>query len=396
MSIQKRTNKSGSVSWLVRWRESGRESRMQSRMFATKREAQVFEADRVKARRLGVHAPADASRETLRAWLETWFASGRAEWSPTTVSNRASHVDKWVAPCIGEVRLSELGTDRLYEWRDWMIDSGASPVLVSNVMRTLSAALGAAVTRRKLPANPLLVVERVPIHAEPRQALSAEQAERIRAELPTPRDWALWGLLYAAGLRTEEALALRWSDVLGLSHVSATLKIDRTYTDRGGLRPTTKTGRGRDVEVVAPLAADLMTLHALTDPAPEAFVCPSSTGTPMRLGNWRRRDFDPAAKRAGVGWATPYDGRRTYVSLQVHAGTSPVLVAAMVGNSLEMIVKRYAREFDRARSTTPVPLADAIRATRRTIAENGVHFVCTQDGGKAPSDSGDSLETQHH
>ena len=45
MSIQKRTNKSGSVSWLVRWRESGRESRNRSQGFATKQDAQAFEAE---------------------------------------------------------------------------------------------------------------------------------------------------------------------------------------------------------------------------------------------------------------------------------------------------------------------------------------------------------------
>jgi hypothetical protein len=69
----------------------------------------------------------------------------------------------------------------------------------------------------------------------------------------------LWGFLYAAGLRTEEALALRWSDVLGLSRAGCTLKIDRVFTS-GQIRNTTKTGRGRDVPVIAPLAQDVVDL----------------------------------------------------------------------------------------------------------------------------------------
>jgi integrase len=73
-------------------------------------------------------------------------------------------------------------------------------------MRVLSAALGGAVAEDKPPT----------IRA-PRKALSPEQAERVRAELPTRRDRVLWGLQHAAGLRTEEALALRCSDVLDLS-----------------------------------------------------------------------------------------------------------------------------------------------------------------------------------
>jgi integrase len=348
---------------------------MQSRVFATKREAQVFEADRVKVRRLGVHAPADASRETLRAWLETWFASGRAEWSPTTVSNRASHVDQWVAPCIGEVRLSELGTDRLYEWRDWMIDSGASPVLVSNVMRTLSAALGEAVDYGKIPANPLLGLRRPKVLREPRKALSAEQAERVRAELPTQVDRVLWGLIYAAGLRTEEALAVRWCDMLGLSRAGGTLTVDRVFVS-GEIRNATKTGRGRDVPIVAPLAADLVALREEARPeADDALVCPSRAGTPTNLNNWRNRVFGPAAKAAGVDWATPYTGRHTYISLQIHAGLSPVIVAALAGNSAEIIRKHYAREFDRSRTAKPVPLASALRAARRQVARSSVREV---------------------
>jgi integrase len=80
-------------------------------------------------------------------------------------------------------------------------------------MRTLSAALGAAVRDALLPSTPLPGQPRPRVMREPRKALSAEQVERIRTELPTQTDRVLWGLLYGAGLRTEEALALRWSDV---------------------------------------------------------------------------------------------------------------------------------------------------------------------------------------
>ncbi len=126
-------------------------------------------------------------------------------------------------------------------------------------MRTLSSALGNAVDHGKIPANPLRGLQRPKVIREQRQALSAEQAERIRVELPTQADRVFWGLLYAAGLRTEEALAVRWSDLLELSRAGCTLKVDRVFVS-GKIRNTTKTGRGRDVEIVAPLAEDLVAL----------------------------------------------------------------------------------------------------------------------------------------
>jgi hypothetical protein len=44
-----------------------------------------------------------------------------------------------------------------------------------------------------------------------------------------------------------------------------------------------------------------------------------------------------------------------------------VIVAAIAGNSSEVIWKHYAREFDRARSAPSVPLADALATARAKI-----------------------------
>lgn len=70
--------------------------------------------------------------------------------------------------------------------------------------------------------------------------MSTDEAERLRAELPTLRDQVLWGLLYAAGLRTEEALALRWRDVLGLSRNGCKIAVDRRFV-AGQMLEGTKT-----------------------------------------------------------------------------------------------------------------------------------------------------------
>ena len=84
-----------------------------------------------------------------------------------------------------------------------------------------------------------------------------------------------------------------------------------------------------------PLAEDSITLRdALKDNLElEGLVCHPRVGIPLHLTNWRRRIFDPAAARVGREWATPYTGRRTYVSLMIHAGVSPVMVAAAIGHT---------------------------------------------------------------
>jgi len=111
-----------------------------------------------------------------------------------------------------------------------------------------------------------------------------------------------------------------------------------------------------------------MTLRALCDPAPDALVCASAAGTPINPNNWRNRVFAPAKRSAGVQLAMPKLGRKTYISLQIHAGMSPVLVAAYAGHSTAVLWENYAREFDRARGTVSVALAEALRAARRAVS----------------------------
>ena len=81
----------------------------------------------------------------------------------------------------------------------------------------------------------------------------------------------------------------------------------------------------------------------------------------------------------GLSWATPYTGRRTYISLMIHAGVPPVVVAASVGHtSGETIWKHYARMFDGARTSEGVPMDRTIRAARRAVHRSGLPTVFPQ------------------
>ena len=128
--------------------------------------------------------------------------------------------------------------------------------------------------------------------------MTPDQSSACVSPMPSQRDRVLLGLLAYAGLRPEEALALRWIDVGRL------LVIDRAFTH--GEEKGTKTNQRRTVEIIKPLAADLEALRAGS--GGEGLVAPSETGGHLHLGNWRNRIWIPACARAGVE-ATPYDCR---------------------------------------------------------------------------------------
>lgn len=376
MSVQKRITAAGNATWRVRWRESGRGSRMRSATFATKREARKFDAHVRTVQDLGAHAPVEASRERLVDWLGSWARSHRAIWAPSTCKLRASHLERWIVPYIGDVRLRDLGPERLREWRDDILDHGATPHTMLHVMKTLSSALGDAVKHNKLPSNPLRGIERIPVDTAPRRALSPEESERIRANLPTLQDKVLWGLMSCAGLRIGEAVALRWSDVLDLNSRRPTLTIERAVS-AGRMRNRTKTGKNRDVPVICPLADDLRAWRSEQGPdADSALICASRAGTPINTHNWRRRAFDPAARVAKVSWATPKSGRHSFVSWQIAAGEYVVDVARIAGHTVNVCLTHYAREFEHARHGERVDMETAIITARRTVSGSGVPIVC--------------------
>ncbi len=79
----------------------------------------------------------------------------------------------------------------------------------------------------------------------------------------------------------------------------------------------------------------------------DAFVFPAPRGGVLRLRNWRRDVFDPAARTAGLDGLTPHDLRRTAASLAIAAGANVKAVQRMLGHaSASMTLDVYSGLFD--------------------------------------------------
>lgn len=357
MSIQRKSGPRGRYRYEVRWLEGDRH---RSRTFDRKRDAEDFEAERRRRAQLGAHAPAEPSPEPLRDWLEEWWEREAHGWARSTRLTRAAVLDKWITPWIGDVPLRDLGEDRVDRWRGEIRRAGCSAGQANMALGILSTALSSARRARKVPANPCQGMRRLPVDVSRPRALSPLEVERIRAAMADPRDAALVSVMAYAGLRPEEALPLRWSDV------GRTLVISRTWT-HGELRERTKTGRIRAVEIVAPLAEDLEAVRPKVH-GPDDLLFPSATGRLLDLGNWRNRVWNRAAAAAGVK-AAPYDCRHTYVSLLIHEGRSVPYVAAMAGHSPRVCLERYAHLFAEAQLGTALEMVEAIAEARQALVQ---------------------------
>jgi integrase len=173
------------------------------------------------------------------------------------------------------------------------------------------------------------------------------------------RDALIVSMLAYAGLRPIEDRGCIWGDLRGRTlHVFAT-----------------KTGRARDVDLIAPLAQDLAPLAqdlaplaqdlaplaqdlaplaqdlaewrmACGRPHDSELIIPRPSGgawTREDWANWRRRIWRPAAIEAGVtGDLRPYRLRGAFVSLLLWEGRSLTYVAEQAGHSVATLARHYA------------------------------------------------------
>ena len=109
---------------------------------------------------------------------------------------------------------------------------------------------------------------------------------------------------------------------------------------------TPKTGKSRTVPIPPSLRAELLPL--VEGRPDDALVFATRRGTPLRLRNWRRREFDKAVEDAGLDGTglTPHKLRHTAASLAIAAGADVKVVQAMLGHATAtMTLDRYGHLF---------------------------------------------------
>jgi integrase len=327
MSVEKIRRAGGEVVWRVRWRQHGRN---RARTFTTRRDAADFDAEVRRQRRAGSLGALDAGTE----WL-------------------------------GE----------------YVTESWAGPVAVRQALDLLGSVLEQAFVAGRISENPVRRVKkaRLPRRDEV-QALSPTTVEAMRTAL-SARDATLLSVLAYAGLRSGEALGLRWGDIRG-----RTMLVQRSISL--GEEADTKTRQHRTVRLLAPLAADLRSWRmAAGRPDDNQLVFPGKDGQPWTQGayqSWRRRAFRRATHAAGLAHARPCDLRHSFASLLLHEGRSVIYVARQLGHDARLTLTRYGHVMDELEDTPRIEAEVAIAEARRKVgpSRRGAvsEFGCDQGG----------------
>jgi integrase len=104
--------------------------------------------------------------------------------------------------------------------------------------------------------------------------------------------------------------------------------------------------------------------------APENFVFTAPLGGVLRVGNFRRNTFDPAAESVGLGGLVPHELRHTAASIAIASGASVKGVQAMLGHaSATLTLDRYGHLFGDELDAVAERIDAAARAVRENLAD---------------------------
>lgn len=281
-------------------------------------------------------------------------------------------------PALAAKRLEKLSPSDVQRWvNDLLAGRVSGQPLSARTVRyahsVVRAALNRALKIGRIGRNVATLVDL------PRQArkeltvLSLEDAKRFLEAAAEERGGALLALLLLAGLRPSEALALRWTD-LDLRENAGTLRVVRSLSRsaEGAWSFTEpKTSKARRSIVLTTMELRMLEkqkraqaeekLRLGPDYSDFGLIFASEVGTPLSVGNVRRRLLSRVLLRASLPSMRLYDLRHSSATMLLALGEHPKLVAERLGHSTtRLTLDTYSHVLPSMQMATAARLGEAL------------------------------------
>lgn len=275
----------------------------------------------------------DPATGTLDAYLAEWLPAHARSIRKSTADSYETHIRLWIGPLLGGISVAKLRPSDIRRLIADMERRGKSPGYIHLVIRTLSAALNAAVNDRSLADNPTRGVRLPRIDRDPVQALTRDGADAILDAVAGTWVEGPVRVWLGSGLRRGEVLGLDQGDV-DLIGGFVRVRISKT---RIRAVPVTDDAVGalRDAIAAAPRVGK----------AEPVFFAPRRD----RSGNLERMRGDSIThalprllEAAGLGHLAPHALRHGVATLMLTGGHSIRTIAEQLGNSPAITARTYA------------------------------------------------------
>lgn len=299
--------------------------------FPTSRMAKLSNAKKVKA---------PTFQEQSNVWLGT--IKGKAQ---GTINNYTKNIAFWNA-YIGDMPLDTIKHSKLLQLSNM---SGWQEKYRNDMLTPLRQVFSLAIKDEVITKNPCAGIDNGKVQKEPPDPFTLNEVNAIlnqMAETYNPQIQNYFEFMFFTGVRPQEAIALKWSEVDFKEGTARVRRVRTANTDR----ETTKTNLIRDIELNSRAISALTAQKQFTFLQDDyVFHNPSTNQRWNSEAKQNLRYWKPTIKKLGLRYRVPYQCRHTYATLNLMAGANPMWVSRMMGHSnMQMLLTTYSRWIDGA------------------------------------------------
>jgi integrase len=388
--------------WRLDYRPLGTRGPRKRLYFPTKKEAEKHLAQtsiKVTRGEYLDHRQVPTFALTAGQWLES-----KMDRRPSYTEALRARLNIYLLPRFGPLRLDQVSVAPIEKMRDDMRELGRSTITINATIRMIGGIYQMAIRRGLCTANPADRVERAfagdrelnggediqADQATPETVLSPEEISVMLGNADPGLYKTLLTFLAATGLRSGEALALRWSDCqLGGPEPKIFVRRSLSWTRVHGedvrprfYPPKTKSGH-RAITIPPELATILKKWQLQCPPGENELVFPNPEGKPLRRSVALRRGLWPALRRAGLRRVNIHSLRHSFASALIAAGSPVTEVQSILGHSSPAITLNVYAHWFRATKTTA--MASVVRNLLKTVPKkSGQKMDRTHASARSP------------
>lgn len=338
----------GDKKWLVRIfqgrDENGKRQYLNKTVRGTKKDAEKYLTAKLRDKDLGfsIEPAAESVNEYLDKWLDV-CAKPRVR--TRTFDDYTSLLKRYVRDPLGAIRLSDLRPVHIQRLYRSMQDNGLSARVIRYTHAVLSSSLTQAVKWDMLFRNPASVVDLPRLARKEMKAMTPEEASTFLATVRDTRMSALFIFALTTGMRPQEYLALKWSDV-DLKKGTSTVRRAIVWSQKKGIgwhfdEPKTSRSR-RTIPLPASTVRALMDhkrrqgeerLRVGSEWQDHGLVFTTKFGNPIDIPTLTKQWFKPALVKAELPAFRLYDLRHTHATLLLSNGENPKVASERLGHS---------------------------------------------------------------
>ena len=340
--------KRGDKRWLVRIfqgrDENGKRRYVNKTIRGTKKNAETYLTAKLRDKDLGINI--EPAAESLNKYLDKWLdTAAKPRLRTRTFDDYTSLLKRYVRDPLGAIRLSDLRPVDIQRLYRSMQDNGLSPRVIRYTHAVLSSALKQAIKWEMIFRNPAAVVDLPRLARKEMRAMTPDEASAFLAAVSDTRMSALFIFALTTGMRPQEYLALKWSDI-DLKKGTATVHRAIVWSQKKGIGwhfDEPKTSRSRRT---IPLPASTMRalsehrrrqgeerLRVGSEWQDHGLVFTTKFGSPIDIPTLTKQWYKPALVKAELPMFRLYDLRHTHATLLLSNGENPKVASERLGHS---------------------------------------------------------------